>query len=110
MPMALEQADLVISRSGASTIAELTCAGKPAVFIPYPHHGDRQQYENAKSCMEAGGAILLDEKDRIEELTSTLQGFLASRPDLETMGKSMKLLGKPKAAWTLAELIVKTAG
>ncbi len=110
MPGELAKADLVISRSGASTVAELTCAGIPAIFIPYPHHGDRQQYENAKFCAEAGGAVLLDEKDGMETLTGALHAFWAQSPDLSGMAKAMKTLGRPKAAWTLAELIVKTAG
>lgn len=110
MPDQLAKAHLVIARSGASTVAELTCAGRPAVFIPYPHHGDRQQYANAKFCVDAGGALMLDEKDGLDTVAGALQAFLASRPDLAAMAKSMKLLGKPKAAWTLAALIVKTAG
>lgn len=109
MPEQLEAANLVIARSGASTIAELTCAGKPAIFIPYPHHGDRQQYANANFCAKAGGALVLDEKDGLEQIASTLQGFLASRPDLPAMASAMKSLGMPKAAWTLAEIIIKNA-
>ena len=109
MPQQLGQADLVIARSGASTVAELTCAGKPAIFIPYPHHGDRQQYANAEFCAKAGGAVVLDEKDGLEHIASTMQGFLASRPDLPGMAKAMKSLGMPKAAWALADVVLENA-
>lgn len=109
MPAELRNADLVICRSGASTLAELTAAGRPAILIPYAHHADRQQYANAAAAMQAGGAVLLDEQDGAERLIDALRGFLASNPDLNAMAAAMKSLGKPRAAWTLAELIVTTA-
>lgn len=109
MPAELQTAHLVISRSGASTLAELTAAGRPAVFIPLTLHTDRQQYANAAAAMQAGGAVLLDELDGIERVTEALRGFLAQRQDLPAMAAAMKSLGRPRAAWTLADLIVTTA-
>lgn len=109
MQAALETAHLVICRSGASTVAELTAVGRPAVFIPYAFHGDNQQYANARAAADAGGAILLDEKHGAEQVTGALQAFLAMKPDWTAMASAMKNLGKPTAAWTLSELVVKTA-
>ena len=109
MPQALKDADLVISRSGASTLAELTAAGRPAVFIPYAHHADAQQYANAKAAVDAGGAVMIDEKDGVDAAVGKLTVFLAGQPDLPRMAAAMKALGNPKAAWTLAELIVTKA-
>lgn len=111
MPGALKAADLVISRSGASTVAELTATGKPAVFIPYAHHGDAQQYANARAAEAAGGAVVIDEKMGIDNAVAQLSQFLASldTAKLTQMAGAMKALGNPKAAWTLAELIVTKA-
>ncbi len=109
MPNALDNADLLMARSGASTVAEVTCAGRPAIFIPYPFHEDRQQYTNAKFVEKAGGGIIIDENDGEHTAAQKLYEFLKDLPDLEKMGKASKSLGKPKAAWTFAELIIKTA-
>lgn len=55
------EAALYIGRAGAATVAELVAARLPAVFIPYPHHADRQQYLNAEALAEAGAAVILEE-------------------------------------------------
>ena len=59
----LAAADLVISRSGAITVAEVTVCGKPAIFIPSPHVTGNHQYFNAKAVAEKGGAVVIEEKD-----------------------------------------------
>ncbi len=56
-------ADLVVCRAGAQTCAELEAAGIPAVLVPYPHHADRQQYENARPLVARGAALLVEEED-----------------------------------------------
>lgn len=59
----LAAADLVISRSGAITVAEVTVCGKPAIFIPSPHVTGNHQYFNARAVAEKGGAVVIEEKD-----------------------------------------------
>ena len=56
VPEILASSHLVISRSGASTVAEVTTAGRPAIFVPYPHHADMQQKANAETVADQGGA------------------------------------------------------
>ena len=62
MPLALAAADLVVSRAGASTLAELTALGKPAILFPYPYHRDRHQHANAQVLADRGAAILLEDR------------------------------------------------
>ena len=59
MPAKLAEAHLVIARSGASTVAELTAAGRPAILIPYPSATDDHQTANARDITEAGGARMI---------------------------------------------------
>lgn len=61
MGCAYRTADLVLARAGANTCAELVATGAPALLVPYPHHKDRQQFQNAAPLIEAGGALLLEE-------------------------------------------------
>jgi UDP-N-acetylglucosamine--N-acetylmuramyl-(pentapeptide) pyrophosphoryl-undecaprenol N-acetylglucosamine transferase len=67
MAEAYSWADLVICRSGASTVSEIAAVGLPSILIPYPHHSDQQQTHNANWLVQAGAAFLLEQK----ELTST---------------------------------------
>lgn len=67
-------ADLVIARAGASTLGELAALGKPAVLIPYPHAADDHQRENAKRFVEAGAAVVMDDRDIV---AGRLRGVLA---------------------------------
>ena len=63
MGAAYATADLVVCRAGAQTCHELRAAARPALLVPYPHHADRQQYENARLLVECGGAVLVEEAD-----------------------------------------------
>lgn len=62
MPLALATADLVISRAGASTLAELAVLGKPAILLPYPYHRDRHQHANAQVLVDHGAAVLVEDR------------------------------------------------
>ena len=72
MEPAYAAADLVLCRGGAMTVAEVSAAGLPAVIVPYPHHKDRHQYENARELVEEGGARLLEEGEMTPEGTARL--------------------------------------
>jgi len=63
MSAAYSWADLVLCRSGASTVCELAAAGKPAIFIPYPYHKDNQQLLNARWLQDSNGAEVIEQKD-----------------------------------------------
>src|SRR5262249_2452581 len=61
MPSYFAQADLIVCRSGASTVAEITAAGKPAIFVPFPRATDDHQKRNAEALERAGAAVMLEE-------------------------------------------------
>ncbi|MDF3046934.1 MAG: murG [Candidatus Midichloriaceae bacterium] len=90
-------ADLIICRSGASTVTEIAIMGKPAIFIPLKIATDNHQYYNAKLLSDAGGAIIFDENDLTAELLAkTLTDILTSSKRLQTMAKKsgqMAILG-----------------
>src|SRR3954467_15693025 len=86
MPLAFAAADLVVCRSGASTVAEITAAGKPAIFVPFPRAADDHQRINAQALERAGAAILLEETklDRVW-LVETVSSLLKDPSRLRRM-------------------------
>jgi UDP-N-acetylglucosamine--N-acetylmuramyl-(pentapeptide) pyrophosphoryl-undecaprenol N-acetylglucosamine transferase len=104
-------ADLAICRSGASTCAELTACGVPAVLMPYPYHKDQQQKLNAKVLADADAAVLLDDlkdkKKNTERLTPILQSLLYDATRRTTMATAAKAMGKPNAADAVARVITQ---
>lgn len=103
----LLQSHLVISRAGASTVAEIAAAGRPAIFVPYPHHKDEQQKNNARSVTDIGGGWLLEEgKDFTAEGLSTLVSDLIHNPKaLAEASEIARSCGKPDAARKLGNLV-----
>ncbi|HTK94161.1 MAG TPA: undecaprenyldiphospho-muramoylpentapeptide beta-N-acetylglucosaminyltransferase, partial [Terriglobales bacterium] len=67
MPAAFARADLVVCRSGASTVAEITAAGKPAIFVPFPRAADDHQRRNAEALASRGAALLIPEPELTRE-------------------------------------------
>jgi UDP-N-acetylglucosamine--N-acetylmuramyl-(pentapeptide) pyrophosphoryl-undecaprenol N-acetylglucosamine transferase len=102
-------ADLAVSRSGASSCAELTACGVPSILMPYPFHKDLHQRANAKVLADAGAAILMDdEKDaarNAEKLRPILQGLLGDAARRQAMSAAAKKLGHPDAAEGVAKAI-----
>lgn len=106
MVTACAAADVLVSRSGASTTAELALLGKPSILVPYPHAAEGHQEENARAFEEAGAAVLLLDADcRGPALTRLLKDLLADRERLASMGRAAKRLAKPDAARHIAEAI-----
>jgi UDP-N-acetylglucosamine--N-acetylmuramyl-(pentapeptide) pyrophosphoryl-undecaprenol N-acetylglucosamine transferase len=98
------QADLVIARSGATTVAELGVVGIPAILVPYPYAADNHQEINARELVDAGAARMFRQADLTpERLADELAGLLSDPPTLERMGSAMKSLGRPRAAATIAD-------
>jgi UDP-N-acetylglucosamine--N-acetylmuramyl-(pentapeptide) pyrophosphoryl-undecaprenol N-acetylglucosamine transferase len=92
-------ADLVIGRAGATTVAELAIAGKPAVFIPYPFAADNHQELNAQEMADQGGALVFRQADlTTEALAAALRPLLEQPVKRAAMGAAMKSLAKPGAA------------
>jgi len=95
---AYRDADLVISRSGATTIAELTVMGLPAVLLPYPHHTDHQQEKNARPMKREGAAKVLDEKSTdINDLAAAIEPFVRDADYRKKAARASSALGRPGA-------------
>jgi UDP-N-acetylglucosamine--N-acetylmuramyl-(pentapeptide) pyrophosphoryl-undecaprenol N-acetylglucosamine transferase len=101
-------ADLVICRAGAVTIAELSAGGMASVLVPFPHAVDDHQTANARFLADQGAAILLSQKDLSPEKLATLIGTL-DRPRLLEMAKKARALGKPDAARIVAQRCMELA-
>lgn len=87
--------DLVISRSGALTMAEITACGRPSILIPSPNVTGNHQYYNAKVVADKGGAILIEEKDlNSEKLISTVMRLWNNREMLNTMAHASEASGR----------------
>ena len=111
MPARLAAAHLVICRSGASTIAELTAAGRPAILVPYPHATDDHQTKNAESLCDAGGAWMIPQHAfSRESLTTRLTALLANPRTLQTTALCAGRIGMRSAAENLADLVIAVAG
>lgn len=96
MPRMLAAADLVISRAGALTLAELEAAGRAAILIPSPNVAENHQYYNALELEKAGAAVVVEEKDLTGEKLIELVDRLTSRPEtLAEMGQKARTLARP---------------
>jgi len=109
-PHALAAADLVITRGGASTVAEIAARGLPAILIPWSQATTGEQVRNVEPLRDTGGAIMiLDGELNAELLASTLRSLLWDRDRLEEMARASRLLGKPTAADDVADLALSLA-
>jgi len=111
LPVRMAAAHLVVSRSGASTVAELAAIGRPSILVPLPHALDQDQSANAAVLERAGGAIRLPQAeftpDRLAAEIASLAGDLAR---IAGMAQGAKSVGVLDAADQLAELVIRTAG
>ncbi len=109
MPARFAQAHLVMSRSGASTVAELAAAGKPALLIPFAAAADDHQTRNAEVMVNAGAAAMLSEGDLESpgKLLATLTGLLQSPERLAAMSAAARTQAHPHAAERIAERLAE---
>src|SRR3954454_20388029 len=102
-------ADLAISRSGASSCAELTACGVPSVLMPYPFHKDKHQRLNAKVLAEGGAAVIVDDvKDRRangDKLRPAVESLLCDGERRRAMATAARGMGKPDAAANVAQVL-----
>ncbi|MEZ0267424.1 MAG: glycosyltransferase [Phycisphaerae bacterium] len=102
--------DLTVSRSGASTCAELTACGIPSILMPYPFHKDQHQRLNAKVLADAGAAVLVDdERDAAKnsaKLKPALEQLLFDAGRRRAMGDAARAMGKPGAADEVATTVL----
>lgn len=110
MPLVMDAADLVLCRAGASTLAELTCIGKPAILVPSPNVTNNHQERNARVLERAGGArVLLEGEFTAETLYAAVCELLNDPRQLSEMGANMKAAGVPDATERIAETILELA-
>lgn len=110
VPERLAQAHLLICRSGASTVAEVAAAGRPAIFVPYPHHADHQQKVNAESIADAGGAWVMTQDGFTKEaLTARVETFLQNPEALFRAAEAARSCGRPDAARKLGNVVMALA-
>ena len=110
LPTRIAAAHLVVSRSGASTVAELAALGRPVVLVPLPHALDQDQLANARVLETAGGAILLrQDAFTPERLAREIAALAADAARLAAMAAGARSAGAPDAAERLAALVMKVA-
>ena len=99
MPSAYAVADLIIARSGASSLTEISLAGLPSILVPFPYAADDHQTKNAEVFSSAGAAHLVQERDLdAEKLASLASGILLDLPTRERMAQAAHALAIPDAA------------
>jgi UDP-N-acetylglucosamine--N-acetylmuramyl-(pentapeptide) pyrophosphoryl-undecaprenol N-acetylglucosamine transferase len=111
LPARMADAHLLIGRAGASTMAELTAMGRPAILVPFAAATDDHQTANARAFAAAGAGIVLPEPEFTPaRLAGALLGFLASPEALEAAAAAARSLGVPEATSRLADLVEAEIG
>jgi UDP-N-acetylglucosamine--N-acetylmuramyl-(pentapeptide) pyrophosphoryl-undecaprenol N-acetylglucosamine transferase len=111
MPAAFARADLVVCRSGASTVAEIAAAGKPAVFVPFPRAADDHQRVNAEALARHGAAVVVEES-KLEGvwLAETIAALLQDSHRLKQMSHAARQLAHPNAAHDISVMAARMGG
>jgi UDP-N-acetylglucosamine--N-acetylmuramyl-(pentapeptide) pyrophosphoryl-undecaprenol N-acetylglucosamine transferase len=105
MPAFFARADLLLCRSGASTVAEITAAGKPAIFVPFPRAADDHQKRNAEALEKAGAAVMLEEANLTNQtLVETATKLFNDPKKLKSMSEAARSLSHPNAASDIATM------
>lgn len=111
MPATFAQADLLLCRSGASTVAEITAAGKPAIFVPFPGAADDHQKRNAEALVRARAALMIEQNQLTpERLVEDVRALLCDAPRRQKMATAARALAHPDAASEIAQLVARLAG
>lgn len=111
IPHRIASAHMLICRAGASTMAELTTAGRPAILVPYPHAIDDHQTANAARLCDAGGAWMLPDKDfKPMLLTGRLTSLFSMDTTIPMAARCAAQIGMPEATERLADVVVGIIG
>ncbi|MDQ0315314.1 undecaprenyldiphospho-muramoylpentapeptide beta-N-acetylglucosaminyltransferase [Amorphus orientalis] len=111
LPERISAAHLVVSRSGASTVAELATIGRPAFLVPLPHALDQDQRANATAFQEAGGGWMVDQADLTpESLARELEAVCSDPARLASAAGAARSLAQPDASARLADFVEEIAG
>lgn len=107
MDLVYAAADVVISRSGASSVSELCLVGKPVVFIPSPNVAEDHQTKNAQAIVDKHGAILLKEKELDEKFEVVFEALLNDVGKQQSLSENIKTLAMPNATKQIVDEIIK---
>jgi UDP-N-acetylglucosamine--N-acetylmuramyl-(pentapeptide) pyrophosphoryl-undecaprenol N-acetylglucosamine transferase len=105
----LAAATLVVSRAGATTLAELAAAGRPAVLVPLPTATDDHQRKNAQVLARAGAAVILEQALGPDGMSATVAGLLDEPDTLVRMARAIKELARPNAARRIVDRVLELA-
>jgi UDP-N-acetylglucosamine--N-acetylmuramyl-(pentapeptide) pyrophosphoryl-undecaprenol N-acetylglucosamine transferase len=110
MPKQFAASDLILARSGASTVAELAASGKPSLLVPFPQAADDHQRKNAEVLVEGGAAaMLLEQEMTATALLDRLTGLLGNPDRLHEMATIARTFAHPQAAARIAEMVAALA-
>ncbi len=110
MPGFFARAGLLLCRSGASTVAEVTAAAKAAILVPFPRAADDHQKRNAEALEDAGAAVMLEQSELTpESLVDTVSKLFGNPTRLRNMEAAARRLAHPHAAQDIAEMAAKLA-
>jgi UDP-N-acetylglucosamine--N-acetylmuramyl-(pentapeptide) pyrophosphoryl-undecaprenol N-acetylglucosamine transferase len=105
MSAAYAGADLIVCRAGATTLAELTVCRKPSILVPFPFAADNHQVQNARSLVDAGAAVMIEEKDLTgERLAREIRAILSDPEQREKMARAAGRMGSPQAAKEITDV------
>jgi UDP-N-acetylglucosamine--N-acetylmuramyl-(pentapeptide) pyrophosphoryl-undecaprenol N-acetylglucosamine transferase len=106
VPERIAEATLVVSRAGASSIADISVIGRPAILVPYPHALDDHQAANAAGLVSAGGAFMIREEELTAEvLAGHIAAILSDPEGASAMARASRGQGRPDAVEHLAALV-----
>jgi UDP-N-acetylglucosamine--N-acetylmuramyl-(pentapeptide) pyrophosphoryl-undecaprenol N-acetylglucosamine transferase len=106
MASAYASADLVVARSGASTIAEISALGKPAILIPYPYSTNKHQEENARELANSNAAIMILDNEIADSLVQTIISLFKNPAKLQELSQNIRKFGNPNAGYEIAKEIL----
>src|SRR5208282_1548243 len=110
MPGTFGRADLLVCRSGASTVGEIAAAGKPAIFVPFPAAAEDRQNVNARALERVGAAVVVEESNLgAAYLVDTIAALIGDARRLQGMSEAARSLAHPKAVEEIAEMVVQLA-
>ena len=108
MASAYSLSDLVVCRSGALTLSEITACGKPSILIPFAAAAGNHQLKNAETLSKKGASILIEEKDlNAKVLLSNINNLINNESKLDSMSKASKNLGNPEATKMIVEQVMQ---
>jgi UDP-N-acetylglucosamine--N-acetylmuramyl-(pentapeptide) pyrophosphoryl-undecaprenol N-acetylglucosamine transferase len=113
MAEAMVASDLILSRAGASSLAEILAVGRPCILLPYPFHRDRHQWHNGQVLVDAGAAVMLEDRRdataTAAELEPILTELMTDHARRERMAQAARALGRPGAARQIAVMLAEAA-